>query len=65
MDDEQLVVEEEQVVLDAATRAVLERVRELFAEMLPVLAVTESLLGITDRDRYVGREWLPSEQLGE
>lgn len=63
--DEQVTVEEEQIVLDAATRDVLERVRALFAEMLPSLAVIESLLGIPDRERFVGREWLPGGESGE
>jgi len=39
-------------------RAVLERIRALYAETLPLLAAVESLLGIPEEERHVGPEWL-------
>ena len=39
-------------------RAVLERIRALYADTLPLLAAVESLLGIPEEERHVGHEWL-------
>ena len=44
--------------IDEEVRAVLERIRALYAEALPLLAAVESLLGIPEEERYVGSEWL-------
>lgn len=44
--------------LNDEVRAVLERIRALYAEALPLLAAVESLLGIPEEERYVGPEWL-------
>ena len=44
--------------IDEEVRAVLERIRALYAEALPLLAAVESLLGIPEEERYVDREWL-------
>lgn len=46
--------------LDESTRKALERIRALWVETLPLLAVIETMLQIPDEERLVGREWLPA-----
>ena len=46
---------------DEVTEA-LGRVRSLLGEMLPLLAVVESLLDVPEEERYVSAKWL--EALG-
>ena len=41
-------------------REALKRIRELWVETLPLLAIVETILQIPDEERYVGREWLPA-----
>lgn len=50
---------DEQVMVDDSVRQELERIRALFAEALPLLALVESILRIPEEERYVGRQWLP------
>ena len=41
-------------------RGALNRIGELWREILPLLAIVETILQIPDEERYVGREWLPA-----
>ena len=41
-------------------REALKRIRELWVETLPLLAIVETILQIPDEERYYGREWLPA-----
>lgn len=53
---------DDQVMEDEPTRQTLERIRALFADVLPLLAVVESALEIPAEERYLGPEWLPKEE---
>ncbi len=46
--------------LNENLREALKRIRELWVETLPLLAIVETILQIPDEERYVGREWLPA-----
>ncbi len=47
--------------LDAAALKALERFRELWAELRPLIAVVESLLEIPGEERYVSTEFIPGQ----
>lgn len=46
--------------LDATARQALERFRELWAELRPLVAIVESLLDVPDEERYVSTEFIPA-----
>lgn len=50
---------DDQVMVDDPVSQALERIRALFAEALPLLALVESILEIPEEERYVGQQWLP------
>ena len=54
-----------EIDLDDGTREALERIRQLWVETLPLLAVIETVLQIPDEERYVGREFMPTTADGE
>ncbi len=49
-------------LLDEDQRRALERVREAFAETLPLLAATEEALAVPVDERYVSRDWLARQR---
>lgn len=44
--------------MDGKQREALQRIRDLFKEVMPLLAATESLLDVPDDERLAGTEWI-------